>query len=220
MAVGDLTILANLKLWLPINSTTTSDDDTIARLITAVSSDFTRATKRPDLLTSTYEEVHQGDGSTRMIAFHWPITAITSLTIGGTTIAESSDKIQPGYYIDKDIDPERIWNIYLIGGCFTDGAAVALNYAAGYEVVPEDIEQAVIDWCSYRYKNRPNVATTQRRSTEGESIQTELLDAPPNVLSVIERYKRKFPSTDRRDDEREERVAAGRMRANAPKGRR
>lgn len=220
MAVQDLTTLATLKEWLPINSGTTSDDATISRLITAVSMDFQRATNRPDLLLADYTEVHQGDGSTRMITFHWPIIgpSIVSLTVGGVAIPESADKIVPGYYVDSDIDPERIWNVYLNGYCYTDGAPVEIEYSAGYVqpggtasggefMLPEDIEQAVLDWCAYRYKERPNVSATQRRSVQGESAQTPAIDAPPNVLEVIERYKRVFPSIDRRGDERAERAA-------------
>ena len=217
MAAQDLSTLANLKNWLPISSSTTSDDATLSRLLTASSMDFMRATKRPDLLQATYTEVHQGDGSTRMITFHWPIIVITSLAVAGLTISASSDKIANGFYVDEDIDPERIWNVYLNGSAFTDGAAVAIVYEAGYVqpgtapsppqiALPEDIEQAVLDWCSYRYKMRPNVGVMTRRSTEGESAQTELIDAPPNVLEVIERYCRTLPSTDRRAEEKEERV--------------
>jgi hypothetical protein len=70
-----------------------------------------------------------------------------------------------------------------------------------------DIEQAVLDWCAYRYKERPNVAIAQRRTAQGQEEETPLLDAPPNVLQVIERYKRELPSLDRRAEERAERVA-------------
>jgi uncharacterized phiE125 gp8 family phage protein len=221
MAAQDLTTLANVKLWLPINTSNTNDDATIGRLITAVSQDFMRATNRPDLLQADYTEVHQGDGSTRMIVFHWPINAIASLTVAGNALLASADKIAVGYYFDADIDPERIWNIYLNGYTFVDGAAVALDYTAGYVqpggtvetgeiALPEDIEQAVIDWCAYRYKNRPNVGVTARRTTEGESSQIEQLDAPPNVLQVIERYKRRIPSVDRRYEEQQMHMSSGR----------
>lgn len=203
MAATDLTTLADLKPWIPIPLTTTSEDATLSRLITATSDDFMRATKRPDLLSQAYTEVHQGDGGTRMIAFHWPIASIAALQVGGVTIAASPDKIQPGYYVDEDIDPERVWNIYLIGSVFTDGAAIALDYTAGYAAPPLDIEQAVIDWIVYRYKGRPGVGVTQRRSAEGESVAVEQVDAPPNVLAVIERYARKYPGVNRRYDEME-----------------
>ena len=99
MAAQDLTQLATLKSWLPITSTNTNDDATLARLITAVSVDFGRATMRPDLLQASYTEVHQGDGASRLIAFHWPVIAITSLSVAGSAIAASPDKMQNGYYI-------------------------------------------------------------------------------------------------------------------------
>jgi hypothetical protein len=228
MAIEDLTTLATLKQWLPITSTNTNDDATLSRLLTAVSMDFQRATKRPDLLFASYNEVHQGDGASRMIVFHWPISIVTTLTIGGTTVTASADKIANGYYFDSDIDPERIWNIYLIGSAFTDGAPVKLAYSAGYVqpgtapnggqiALPEDIEQAVCDWCAYRYKERPNVSATQRKSSQGEQASTELLDAPPNVLQVIERYKRALPSLDRRGDERAERMARPSFRSQGKK---
>ncbi len=228
MAAQDLTTLATLKQWLPINPTNPSDDVTLSRLITAVSMDFMRAIKRPDLLLDSYTEVHQGDGSSRLVAFHWPIVAVTGLAIAGTTVSSSADKIALGYYVDVDIDPERIWQVYLNGYVFTDGAAVKLTYSAGYVqpgsdptpgqiTLPSDIEQAVIDWCGYRYKQRPNVGVTARRSTEGETSRLEQFDAPPNVLQVIERYERKPPSVDRRGEEREERMAKPAFRSQGKK---
>ncbi len=220
MVASDLTTLENLKAWLPINTTTTSDDPTLSRLITAASNDFMRATKRPDLLQASYCEVRTGDGGTRMVLYHWPIVSVTTLKINGAAVAASADKIVAGYFLDQDIDPERIFSLWLAGGSsFTDGNSVQISYAAGYVqpgasapltqgqiALPEDIEQAVIDWCAYRYKERPNVSATQRRSVQGESAQTELIDAPPNVLKVIDRYARSFPSLDRRQDERDVRM--------------
>jgi hypothetical protein len=218
MAVQDLSTITNVKAWLPINTANTNDDPSIQRLLTATSMDFARATHRPDILMATYIEVHQGDGGSRMIAFHWPVISVAALTVGGLAIPASPDKIQNGYYLDEDIDPERIWNVYLNGYAFTDAAPVALTYTAGYVqpgstptglqiALPEDIEQAVLDWCAYRYKQRPNVGVTARKSSQGESSNPETLDAPPNVLQVIERYKRELPSLDRRAEEREERLA-------------
>ncbi len=224
MADQDLTIIENVKTWLPISTANNTDDASITRLITAVSMDFMRATKRPDLLLADYTEVHQGDGSTRMTVFHWPIAAVEQLSIAGVTIPASADKIAAGWYVDQDIDPERSWQIYLNGYTFTDSAAVQVNYSAGYVqpgmdpttgqiALPADIEQAVIDWVGYRYKGRPNVGVAMRRATEGETLQTEHVDAPPNVLQVIERYKRELPSFDRRGDERVERNTRAAARA-------
>jgi hypothetical protein len=203
----DLTTLAAVKAWLPVKTEITTGDDVITSLIKACSADFLRATKRPDLLAADYTEVHQGDGAARMAVYHWPINTITTLTVGGVSIPASTDKIVPGYFIDLDIDPERAFNLYLIGQVFTDAAPVKIVYNAGYTAIPYDVGQAVIDWIDYRYKGKPNTSTTQRRSTEGESVGVEIVDAPPNVLQVIERYKRCIPSVSRRMDENEARMA-------------
>lgn len=231
MAAQDLTTLENLKQWLPINSTNVKDDATIARLITATSDDFMHSVERPDLLQATYNEVRVGDGASRLTAYHWPIAAVSSLTIGSRTVTASADKIAAGYYLDTDIDPERIFNLWLAGGLtFADGLPVKIAYTAGYTppgttlttgqiALPTDIEQAVIDWCTYRYNERPNVSATERRSNDGETIHSELIDAPPNVLALIERYKRVLPSLDRRQDEREERMMRGRGATPTPRNR-
>jgi hypothetical protein len=223
MAASDLTTIETLKLWLPIAATNTVDDATISRLITACSDDFMRATARPDLLATAYDEVRVGDGSTHLVLYHWPIAAVTTLTVGTETIAKSADKIAAGWFLDADIDPERRFDLWLAGGeYFTDGDNVKIAYLAGYVqpgvpvgegiALPEDIEQAVIDWCAYRYKERPNVGATNRRAAGGEASQTPLVDTPPNVLQVIERYKRKMPCLHRRDEERQDRLSGAARR--------
>jgi len=218
MGVNDLTQLDTLKQWLPISTANVNDDGTIARLITSTSQDFMRAVKRPDLLLATYNEVRMGDGGPGLVLYHWPVVSITTLTIAGAAVAASADKIEAGYYVDQDIDPERVFNLWLAGGLnFTDGQPVAVAYKAGYVqpggtiepgqiALPGDIEQAVIDWCTYRYKERPNVGATRRRSSEGDSTEAPMVDAPPNVLSVIARYTRDLPSLERRRDEPDERM--------------
>lgn len=223
MAAQDLTTLATAKQWLPISSSNTADDATIARLVTATSQDFMRATRRPDLLLAQYVEARQGDGSSRMVAFHWPIVSVASLSVAGVSVLPSADKLANGYYFDADIDPERNCQLYLNGCSFSDGATVALTYYAGYTqpgtspsvpsgqvALPADIEQAVLDWMEYRYRMRPNVGAVNRRMAEGDSVHTELIDAPPNVIQVIERYARQIPSSDRRGYEAEMRSRTAR----------
>jgi hypothetical protein len=211
MATGDLCVLGDVKKWLPLDVDT--DDSILSRLITATSEDALRAMRRPDLLAADYLEARQGDGSSRITTYHWPINTVATLKIGGVTIAASADKIAAGYFFDLDIDPERVWNLYLNNYVFTDGAAVQLSYNAGYAAVPGDIAQAVIDWVAQRYKARPNVAMTRRRD-EGETADTPMIDAPETTKAVIERYMRCVPSVSRRyDHEQREVQKAGIIRA-------
>lgn len=201
---GDLTTLENVHAWLPIPVTTTVEDPLLSRLITATSMDFQRATMRPDLLQATYTETRQGDGGYRMILRHWPITEVSTLSIAGVSVPASTDQIQPGYYFDTNLDPERCFELYLAQMTFSDGAPVVVKFTAGYATVPGDIEQAVIDWVVYRYKGRPNVGASQRKSMEGrglgDTVEVENIDAPLSTKAVIERYRRKIPSLDRRGE--------------------
>jgi hypothetical protein len=123
------------------------------------------------------------------------------LTVGGVAIPVSSDKIAPGYFFDQDIDPERSFNLYLIGQAFTDTAPVKIEYNAGYDDAPFDVSQAVAEWVAQRYKQRPNLGTVIQRGAEGESMQQSEAAAPANTLACIERYKRRIPSVSRRYDE-------------------
>lgn len=209
----DLTTITEVKAWIGGGLGTNSVNDAqLSALISACSADFIRATKRPDLLTSTYAEVRQGDGASRIALFHWPISAVATLTIGGAAVTVSADKVAPGFYFDLDIDPERAYNLYLIGQCFTDAAVVKIGYTAGYATVPFDIKQAVNDWVAYRFKQNPNLGQTQSRSVEGESIQQTQEDAPKTALACIERYARCIPSVNRRKDEAEYKKAVADVR--------
>ncbi|MBS1803516.1 MAG: hypothetical protein JST28_09115 [Acidobacteria bacterium] len=205
----DLTTLAAVKAFLPIANTNSNDDATITALIKGCSADFLRATNRPDLLEADYIEVRQGDGGYRICLFHWPIGEITTLTVGGIVVPESADKIAPGYYFDNDIDPERSFNLYLVGQPFIDNAAVKIEYTAGYSSTPFDISQAVAEWVAQRYKQRPNLGTQIQRGAEGESLQQTEAAAPANTLACIERYKRRIPSVSRRYDEEQSRSPRG-----------
>jgi hypothetical protein len=206
--MANLTTLANVKEWLPIPTSTTSSDALLTLLITQVSDDFMRATLRPDLLQADYTEVQEYDGGRRFTTYHWPINEITSLSIGGITVTASPDKVQSGYYVDEDIDPERIYEVYLIGQTLPDGGAIEISYSAGYTTTPPDIESAVIEWIAYRYRGIPNTGLSRRRSTEGENIDVIEVDAPPTTKAVIERYRRKLPCVNRRDDEIEQKAAS------------
>lgn len=197
----DLTTLDAVKAWMVIKPESTSADDPLAALIKSCSADFLRATSRPDLLKAEYTEVRQGDGGTRICLYRWPILAITSLKIAGVAVSASADKMAAGYFIDDDIDPERTFNLYLSGRGFTDGAAIEIAYSAGYDGVPGDINQAVIDWVVYRYKQSPNLGASQRKTVEGESVQQSQDDAPATTKACIERYRRCIPSVSRRRDE-------------------
>lgn len=201
--MADLCTLSDTKAWLTIPSGVTANDALLSRLITAVSLEFLREIGRTDFYpAANYTETREGDGDVRIILRHWPINSITSLTINGTSVAASSDRIVPGYYIDTDLDPERLWELYLAGGLtFIDASPVVIAYNAGYAAVPGDAAQAVIEWVAYRYKTQQWIGTTGAH-VQGESVQTQIAVMPPTVEAVINRYRHAYPGFDQKSNAR------------------
>lgn len=190
----DLTTLTAVKNWqggLSVSNTTA--DSLLAQLITATSSDFLRETNRVDLLESGYTETRIGDGSPRLITRHWPIVAVTSLSVGGVPVPTETSS-SAGWYIDEETDPERRYVVYMTnGGYFTDQAVIQIKYVAGYATTPQDVQQAVTEWVVYRYTKKMSPAQTQARGVEGERADFEEEAIPPNTQRVIQHYIREFP---------------------------
>jgi hypothetical protein len=198
----DLTNLTDVKAWLAIASTLNASDGILGELITSTSADFLRAIERVDFLADTYTEVREGDGGSRMVLRHWPVTEITTLTIGGAAVEASADQIAPGYYLDAQLDPERVNQLYLVGATFTDGAQVVVAYPAGYAEAPGDVAQAVVEWVAMRYKGRPGAGLASQREAGGEHVTYDReAPMPPSTTACAARYKRCWPSLNRRQDD-------------------
>lgn len=208
MAANDLTTLQDVKAWLGVPSGQTGSDATLAELISNTSADFLRAIGRTDFLTASYTEVREGDGNCRIATRHWPITAISTITVSGTGVASSPDRVASGYYFEDELDPERVNQIYLAGGeVFTDLAPIAIAYTAGYATPPLDVAQAVIDWIAARFRGRPGVAVNSQREAGGEHITYDKEAAmPATTAACAARYTRELPSLDKRGDDRDYKI--------------
>jgi hypothetical protein len=204
----DLTNLPDVCNWLAMPNPPLGAAATILpELITNTSADFLREVGRPDFLAADYTEVREGDGDVRMTMRHWPVNSVASVTVAGTGLAPSPDKIQDGYYIDTDLDPELRDQIWVNGG-ITDAAPVVAVYNAGYAGAPGDVAQAVTEWVADRYTNRTGSGKSSQRAAGGEHVTFEHEEdsIPAQVLRVIAKYKRSVPSLDKRQDDRDYRV--------------
>jgi len=144
------------------------------------------------------------DASTGTYQFSIPdVEAMIQVTItytwfnlgGLTAIPESTNDIEPGWWIDSDVDPERRYELYLDGKVFTflDEQEYSITYNAGYQTVPADAAQAVIEWTAVRYKGRQWIGETSLHMNTGESVSTPEVEIPSSVKRVIERYRRYDP---------------------------
>ena len=94
----NLTTLANVKSW--VNSTQSTDDAMLARLITVASQQILQELQRPDLGMTTITELQNGRGTTRIQLRNWPIIAANSLTINGITVPLSTSANNYGYWLE------------------------------------------------------------------------------------------------------------------------
>jgi hypothetical protein len=202
--MADLCTLDDVKGWLVIPASTTAEDALLRRLISAVSSDFLRAIKRPDLTpAASYTEQRFGNGKTEIFTYHWPINSITSVTIDDVAISASADGLADGYWLPTEPDLEQKTKINLTGFCFTRHGRdflrsvlnssskpnVVLVYNAGYAAVPSDIAQAVIDWVAYRYKGRQWIGQSSKHMNAGENVSFQNALMPETTKAVIEKYE-------------------------------
>jgi uncharacterized phiE125 gp8 family phage protein len=176
----DLTTLTNAKQWLGISSDT--DDDLLSRLITAASSGIETYLSRR-LGSQDYAEIRDGHGGQVMTFRESPATAVAGVVVNGVSLPLAPDTATPGYRFTRT-------RIILQGHRFTPGYGnVTLNYTAGYEVIPFDLEQACIELISWRYNERQHIGVSAK-SLEGASVTYSVQDLPPDVKTVLDRYRR------------------------------
>jgi len=180
MAANDLTTLVNLKQWL--NITTTTDDTLLTRLITAASS-FIESYVCRDIASKSYTETRDGKG-TRSLSFgDFPVTSVSFLSINGIAIVPSPSPGKPGYVFSPT-------QLSLIGHRFHYGFQnISFSYVAGYTTIPLDIEQAAIELCSIRYRDRDRIGQVSK-TIAGEVVAFSQKDMPADVMTLLQAYKK------------------------------
>ncbi|WP_207000735.1 phage head-tail connector protein [Trinickia mobilis] len=197
MAAGDLTTLANVKSWL--GSGTAIDDAILTRIITSYSQ-YIQTWLNRTIASAPYTEKRTGSGSNTMALANYPCTAVSSLTVGGFSVAPSPDGVQAGYVFDDRF-------IYLIGNVgfgpyFPNSApnqfpkwpplGIQIAYTAGFAVTPPELEQAVIELIALRYTERTRIGQ-QSKSIQGETVSFIVKDMPDSVKTILQNYRKVVP---------------------------
>lgn len=180
MAAGDLTTLANAKLWLGITQST--DDAQLSRLVTAASDFITSYCNRSILSAAYVGEKYNGNGNKALVVRQWPIVSVQSLSINGLAVAASDLTFE-----------DRV--IYLNGSqiLVVGQANVLVSYTAGYAVVPPAIEQACIDLVALKYRERDRIGHVSK-SLAGETVTFLMSDMHPNTRTLLNEFTNKVPA--------------------------
>lgn len=185
--MADLTTLANLRGWLGANANVTTDDSVLTRLITSVSARIETYCSRK-FLTASYSEAYDGKDTPAIALGNFPITAVASLSVDGVSISAAPAPSQAGFVFSDTM-------LSLNGYRFSRGYQnVLVAYTAGYaaNAVPGELEQACIDWCSLRYRERERIGH-RSKTIGGETVAYVVGDMPDSVKGALGPFRRVTP---------------------------
>jgi hypothetical protein len=144
----------------------------------------------------------------------YPVNSVASVTLDGTALAavtDPNDLTQSGFWFDPSLDPENRQKIDLVGisrigsGWDNPLGNVVITYNAGYDTIPKNIVQAIIEWVAQKRGQSQLQSANQAAGAfklgdyeQTQAISTATLaamaaDVPENVQKVIEQYKRPLP---------------------------
>lgn len=183
----DLTTLANFQYWLQLDSNTMSptDADQLQRLITAVSVGMQKWLTRY-IASASYTMVVDGKGQHRMATTAYPLQSVNQVMIDGFVVPAATSPTTHGWVISNNA-------VALRGYEFGRGYSnVQITYTAGYETTPNDLEQACLELCGLRWREKSRIGEVSK-NIGGEVVTFMVKDFPPSVLTVLMQYKRVTP---------------------------
>lgn len=177
-----LATLAQVKEYIG-NSADNTDDALLTRLLDASAELLERSCNRV-FASASYTETRDGNGQSFMVFANRPITAVSSVSVNGTAVPQSTSTASGGWVLASQ------WKIALRGAyAFTEGVQnVAVTYTAGYATIPADITQACCVLTSLAYKERDRMGI-DAKTVGGENISFSKDDIPPGVQAVINNYR-------------------------------
>lgn len=185
MAASDLTSLANVKEFL--NIANTEDDELLSRLITECSGAASNYINRT-ILSQSYTEKYDGNDSDVLMVRQTPVTAVTSLANNGIPIQLSSDGVTKfGFTFDDNC-------IIMVKGVFPRGRRnIVVAYTAGYALIPVDVEEAIIEFVSDRYRMRGRIGEKSKALPQGGSVSYDTSYMSDKVKGSLSNYRRLIP---------------------------
>ncbi len=211
----DLVTVADMHAYLGIKDDNVSDDATIQLCITAASLYWLWYTGRdtiadtvvsPFVAPVAYNENYDGSGSNRMFLRNVPIQSVQSLTVNTRTIPQSTAFGQAGWLIDSSQKSlvirggggasqsftSDVLFIGFVGNFFAKGLQnVNVQYTAGFNGVPVDIQLAATQMIAVNYKRKDWIDQASRAMAGGAGTTSyRAWEMPQEVRSVMNNYKR------------------------------
>jgi len=170
----DYTNLAAVKAWLKVAG---SDDDLVLSRLISAASDWIRAHLKREVLSTSYDESFDGLGALQLCLPQSPVTDVSAVWLNG--VEHSSFKFDS-------------FGPFLSGYRMPRGpGSVRVQYTAGYETLPADIEQCAIDLVAHNYRRRERIGQASK-AMGGEVVSFTVSDVPPECKAALRHYLRAF----------------------------
>jgi len=208
----DLTDVATLIEYANLLSPTTEIGDIGQECISGFSNSFYRYAGRTAGIFSSvmsFDEFYDGSGSDLLYLDNSPIVSVTSLSVNGGAVPQSTGANTPGWFIDRNKGSIKMRSNSGAQGAATfantDWATftglppyrfirgrgnIEVSYTAGYSSVPPDLLVAALKQCTVwlnrrlredeKSRNMPNVGTTSYAPWAWS----------PDVMQIAAQYKR------------------------------
>jgi hypothetical protein len=183
----DLSTVANLQYWLQIDPNTQNPNDTeqLQRLLTAISVGMQKWLTR-FIASDTYTMTSDGKGQHRLSTTAYPLQSVSSVYVDGSLVPPAISPTTHGWVISNNA-------VALRGYEFTRGYSnVQITYTAGYDTTPPDLEQACLELCGLRWREKSRIGEVSK-NIGGEVVTFMVKDFPPSVLTTLMQYRRVIP---------------------------
>ncbi len=185
MAAQDLTTTARVKLFLGIKDSDAGADAVLSWLVTACSSWLIRQLGNRPIKSQAFIDKFNGEGGQSLTLAHAPVTGVTYVKVDGVEVPARASVTGEGYVLDNGrivLTPTYVLTPGILN--------VEVSYTAGWDPVPEDIEQAVVMWVAELHRARDRVGLSSRSNPSGDSLTFKPDSVPVYVSLTIDSYKR------------------------------
>ena len=166
---------ADLAVWLGV----ADNDQKLLQALAAASSRFRGAVRHPVTFVADDVVTVDGNGRESVILLAAPVTEVASVKLDGVALVEGED-----FSWSADGFLRRVT------GCWPDRLrCIEVTYSHGYQVVPEDIAEVVIDQARALYTVLPGVQT---RQVGGQSVTfgtQAAIGVTAQWASAVERHR-------------------------------
>lgn len=147
-----------------------------------------------------YNEWYDGNGSFRLFLKKRPIRSVTLLQVYNNVINLSQNWNQGGFVIDQGQSSISIrqgggttvsigWPGF--GGTFgCQPQSVNVQYTAGYDITPQDIQDAIVEYVVQNYKRWGSIDEATQQMTDLGTITYRSWEMTPRARKTFQDYRR------------------------------